>query len=192
MASLLFIHGTGVRNDNYDKTLAVIQKHVPSAVPCYWGDLGAKLHFEGASIPAYSMARAVEIVRNEDTEIVLWRSLVEDPLYELRMLSSISSLEEELAPNQIPPGRALRRKIEQLQSTEKLNDLLETTGLKEVWPKAYQAIVDQLISEPLNADGGEERMAVARAMVASAMVLGEEQGLPMIDGELRAELTQPF
>ena len=24
MASLLFIHGTGVRNDNYDKTLAVI------------------------------------------------------------------------------------------------------------------------------------------------------------------------
>jgi hypothetical protein len=100
MATIVFVHGTGVRKLSYDSTLAVIRNRIEFSLPSYqlkgcdWGDWeGCKLLADGASIPDYDTARAIADPSRgtvepdaADLELSLWRMLYDDPDSELRSL----------------------------------------------------------------------------------------------------------
>lgn len=94
-STFLFVHGTGVRTDDFRRTLLAIKAGVASqwpeaqVLPCAWGDkAGATLACRGVSIPDFSgeppptdEARALE---------VLWELLATDFDFEWRELAGVS------------------------------------------------------------------------------------------------------
>ena len=87
IASVLFVHGTGVRQASYDDSLETVSTELGrvarvTMAPCYWGHLGADLHARGASIPTYDTTRALEGEPNEkdvDYAVELWGVLYRRP-----------------------------------------------------------------------------------------------------------------
>ncbi len=77
MTTVLFVHGTGVRNPEYEETFKLIETTLHLERPdvkverCLWGDeLGTKLNAQGASIPLYDATLALD-EEQEDYSIVL-------------------------------------------------------------------------------------------------------------------------
>src|SRR5437868_11652021 len=103
MSSIVFVHGTGVREKSYRKTFAMIQKRVSRHAPgcnlveCLWGDeFGVKLHLSGKSIPNYTG----KVSEDGNDKVLGWWTLYQDPYCELRSLAA------EGGANQLaPPGR---------------------------------------------------------------------------------------
>jgi hypothetical protein len=65
MATVTFVHGTGVRLDAYDTAFAKVEAALSGRCKvqrCYWGHLGSALHHGGASIPQYDTARALDLL----------------------------------------------------------------------------------------------------------------------------------
>ena len=63
--SVVFVHGTGVREESYNKTFATVRSALAWLQPgaevrgCFWGrEAGAGLALEGASIPGYTDSAA--------------------------------------------------------------------------------------------------------------------------------------
>ncbi|MDM8537412.1 hypothetical protein QUF70_11700, partial [Desulfobacterales bacterium HSG17] len=94
MKTLIYVHGTGTRESDYNVTFELIQKKLKSypdiiAKPCLWGDtLGSQLGADGASIPTYNTSRGINGLDDYDNEVALWELLYCDPLYELKLVSS--------------------------------------------------------------------------------------------------------
>ena len=93
MTTVLFIHGTGVRNPGYEETFQLIEQKLQAERPdlkverCLWGDsLGTKLNAQGASIPLYDATLALDEGEEEDYFVVLWEQLYCDPFYEYRVI----------------------------------------------------------------------------------------------------------
>ncbi len=136
MATLLFVHGTGVRKSDYDTSLARVQKEVRAhnldvtVEPCLWGvPHGVKLNAEGASIPLYDSTLSPGVVVAEVEEIVLWSLLYQDPLYELRVLASAAGTTPESIPGRLKPGEELEERARQLSPDENLRRDLATLGI---------------------------------------------------------------
>ena len=61
MTNVIFVHGTGVRQESYEQSFAQIKKELTkrqpdlNVLPCYWGKFGTQLNAEGASIPEYDV-----------------------------------------------------------------------------------------------------------------------------------------
>ena len=79
MATLLFVHGTGVSKTAFESMLETVKARVSAHIPsldvkaCFWGEkYGAKLHHGGASIPRYADTRGVTEVEPIDEQIAAW------------------------------------------------------------------------------------------------------------------------
>jgi len=204
MTTIVFVHGTGVRQSQYSETFKQIEKelhiHRPDlqVASCLWGDsLGTKLNANGASIPLYDSTLALEQREDEDYEIVLWEQLYQDPLYELRVLSLKSGEESASSPWEEQPGDRLKSRLESLSPSPQLQAKLEEAEIAEVFDEAREVIIRsepynealQKASEPL----GEYCEAVARVIVAQAMVCCEQQEKypPVLtDARLRDEVVE--
>src|SRR4051794_17163208 len=97
LTTVLFVHGTGVRQAAYNRALQQVVEHMaavrPDCVvrPCYWGDeCGAVLHADGASIPVVDGGRAIE-PGERDPSIARWSLLDDDPFAELRVLAAAAA-----------------------------------------------------------------------------------------------------
>jgi hypothetical protein len=179
MPTLLFVHGTGVRQASYGDTLRLISETMGAAAevqPCYWGDLGSRLGASGQSIPAYDSTRSgldleADSIDPQSYPIALWQALLVDPLHELRSLG--------LKPHPVVPafqqtqGQQLIQVGRQLELSEPLRALLLRGGIepatfdtarREVL--ASQALCQAL--EDANEDLDEYRAAIARAWIATA------------------------
>ncbi|MDZ8237744.1 MAG: hypothetical protein RMZ69_11335 [Nostoc sp. ChiQUE01a] len=92
MTTVIFVHGTGIREREYNETFEIIEQKIHAqrpdikVSPCLWGELGAKFNALRASVPLED-ARLALSEEEEDADIVLWGQLYRDPLYELRLLS---------------------------------------------------------------------------------------------------------
>ncbi len=204
MTTVLFVHGTGVRKAHYEETFELIQqtllKERPDlkVEPCLWGDeLGAKLKANGASIPLYDETLAPDEEEQDDYQIVLWEQLYRDPFYELRLLSLKPVDESAVSPFEEQPGDELRSRLARLSPSPQLQAKLEEAGIAEVFEAARKAVSGsnpynqalQKASEPLD----EYREAVARAIVAQAMLYCEQQEKypPVLtDAQLRDEVVE--
>src|SRR4051812_32806894 len=95
MTTLVFVHGTGVRQKSFDATMSAITGQVKAEMPgvavkpCFWGErFGVRFRLGGRSksIPDYDTARGVDDPEPVEKEAAAWAKLLEDPYYELRLL----------------------------------------------------------------------------------------------------------
>lgn len=221
MTTVLFVHGTGVRNPGYEDTFKLIEQKLLAERPdlkverCLWGDsLGTKLNAKGASIPLYDTTLALDEGEKEDYEIVLWEQLYCDPLYELRVLSLKPVEDSAASPFGEQPGDELHSRVESLRIDRFQSPLergehvelspllalqakLEEAGIAQLFDEAREAVIrSEAYQEALQKASdslGEYREAVARAIVAQAMLDCEQQErfFPILtDAELRDEVVE--
>lgn len=204
MATVLFVHGTGVRNPGYEETFKLIEQRLQTERPdlkverCLWGDsLGTKLNAQGASIPLYDATLALDEGEEEDFQIVLWERLYCDPLYELRVLSLKPVNESAGSPFGEQPGDELHSRVERLSLSPELQAKLEQAGIASVFDEARESVIRsnpysqalQTASDELD----EYREAIARAIVATAMFECEQlEKYPpiLINAQLRDEVVK--
>ena len=188
MTSVVFVHGTGVREREYEETFEIIEGkiHVQrpdiNVIGCLWGDeLGTRLNANGASIPRYDETLGLDdVVDSEDEEIVLWAHLYRNPLYELRLLALKPREEMSSNPFEESPGDDLSSRIENLTIEDKLQATLTEAGIIEVFYEAQEEVVrsdayNQALQNVSEASFAEYCNAVARAIVAAAMLKSEQQ-----------------
>jgi hypothetical protein len=193
---VVFVHGTGVREQGWVKSFAVVKQRLlglDSAISvhgCFWGrSEGAELKADGASIPDYAKTGGDDPSSAEE-DLALWAVLYTDPWYEMRLLGDWPADSGELAPGQVPPSALLSEQIENFVPSEELSQLLASYDLRPHFDAACVALgaapefgraADAATEENLN----ELRKAVARALVAFMMVSTEDSGAPPIDGATR-------
>ncbi|MEH2348467.1 MAG: hypothetical protein V7K55_10750 [Nostoc sp.] len=201
MTTVIFVHGTGIREREYNETFQVIEQKIHAqrpdikVAPCLWGALGAKFNNNRASVPLEDATLALS-PGEEDAEIVLWGQLYRDPLYELRLLS-LKPIESG-NPFGEEPGDILQSRVASLTPTSQLQAKLQEAGIAEVFEPAREAIIH---SEPYEralltvseADLSEYYAPIARAIVAQAMFISEqEEKFPPIltDAQLRDDVVE--
>lgn len=205
MATLLFVHGTGVREKDYNKTYesvsAQIAKHLPGVKPqpCLWGKtLGADLHDDGASVPTYDATRVdpaggQEAQRRNDE--VRWRLLYQDPLYELRSLAAIAPLDEEGGAAAALAPEDLRKMLAATTFSPPVAEELRRAGhdVKTLVVRAADLladdpVIDDALASPGLANKQQRGLPLARAFVAAWAVVAQEDALPTLGGSLRERM----
>lgn len=179
MATLIFVHGTGVRSGEYVKTLALVKRKVAAigaldVVGVPWGDtVGVTLLAGGASVPDYRSTggRAVPVERLPDTELEadLLELLFDDPLAELRVLGAKPP--PQLVVGKPLPEEVLARKVAKLGQSETLTALLDSSGLAAEFAAAKERVVDSIefrdALRTADLATADHEQAIARAIVAS-------------------------
>ncbi|MGW8359909.1 hypothetical protein ACWGK1_04960 [Streptomyces wedmorensis] len=205
MTTVLFVHGTGVREPGYTASLERVREGLgplrPEVAvdPCYWGgDAGAALRSNGVSVPGYGTGRGAAETGAPgaeagalDEDVELWGLLYVDPLLELRLVASESAGRAELAPGALPPGEALRSAALSLAGDGELRRLLGGAGIGE----EFAAAVASVLTAPdgrlfLRApDAGAATTELARAFVAEAVRrrVDRDGSAPAFDGTARDE-----
>jgi hypothetical protein len=199
MPTLLFVHGTGVRRESFDATFTIVRQEaaaeLPSlkVAPCFWGEeLGARLQHGGKSVPEYEMTRGIDEPDQLAIEAVLWSALIDDPLFELRLLSQLAGQPAVLPPGARTPGERLHDALRRVATGECRIDL-PLAG----WQDAFTIAVRQLATDrhaadllrALPAKDAESELALARAIAAAAIRNAVERGLPALDGVSRDALV---
>ncbi|AFY34812.1 hypothetical protein [Calothrix sp. PCC 7507] len=203
MTTVIFVHGTGVREREYEETLQIIEQKIHAqrpdiqVAPCLWGDLlGTKFNANGASVPLADATLALFTEETEDPKIILWGQLYTDPLYELRLLS----LKPVEAGNPFgeQPRDIFNSHVQSLTPKPGLEAKLQEAGIAEIFAAAKEDVIrSQPYQEALptisTSDFNEYYGAVARAIVAEAMLISEQQErFPPIltDAQLRDEVVE--
>lgn len=193
-ATLLFVHGTGVRSERFVKLLDVLACGVVEygleleVRGCFWGDAeGAKLHAGGDSIPTYADTGGAPPT-DEEVWRAIWTLLYTDPWYELRLLRHAPT-GGQLPPGQASPPQALIAQVVAFQPSEVLRSRLEKTSLWASFCNGCDAlrVAPELAQAAATAQGDalEHRQAIARALIAYAVVAAEADGLPPVAGHAR-------
>lgn len=198
MTTVLFVHGTGTREESFQAGFRQIHRALRQrrpnveVAPCFWGGtFGVELHAQGASIPGYSARGGLddEVEGGVDPyDVALWGLLYEEPLYELGVIGAGTP------EGQLPGAEAsaLDGRLRALTPGESLRAQLAAAGLEGQWEEARATV---LASEPYRQalrvppEGeGDLPLVVARALVAQAMWLAEreEHDAPaLLDANLR-------
>jgi hypothetical protein len=195
--TMLFVHGTGVRADGYTATLRVIREQAARQglqldVPgCFWGQAeGARLRVGGASIPGYAEAGGAA-PSEADELLALWSVLYTDPWYELRLLRHRPRAGGEVFGQ--PPSVLFRQAVESFAPSPELRASLAGAGLAGYFDAALAGLLaaPELAeaAQTAPADPLEHRGAVARALIAAALVAAMDYGHPGLDGETRDALV---
>lgn len=204
MTTVLFVHGTGVRKDDYQESLEVVTKELKTLRPninvesCLWGDtLGAKLSEKVLSVPNYDSTLSVgDPARPEDYQRALWGMLYQDPLYELQVLALAGRTTNGAIGQDDPPGELLDAQVRRFQPTAALQARLADAGLANTFEAARQAVVDSDAYRDALQSAAEDlapyRAAVARAIIAQAIMLARIQDrypAVLMDADLRDQLV---
>ncbi|MBN3927397.1 hypothetical protein [Nostoc sp. NMS4] len=201
MTTVIFVHGTGIREQEYNETFEIIQQKIHAerpdikVSPCLWGVLGAKFNDNRASVPLEDATLALSD-SEEDADIVLWGQLYRDPLYELRLLS-LKPIESE-NPFGEEPGDVLQSRVASLTPTSQLQAKLQEAGIAEVFEPAREAVIHsepyhQALLRVSESDLSEYYAPIARAIAAQAMFISEQQEkFPPIltDAQLRDNVVE--
>ena len=187
--SLVFVHGTGGRQEAYAETLRQIQEVLDQRslnvklVPCLWGTLGANLNADGASIPTYINAQGGQALSPEEEEIRFWSALYNDPFYEMRLLGLRPLQEEDLIPGKSTPAQELEERVAALAESTKLRKKLHNLGIDQIFEEAFEKIVGpdsrsyRRLLETASSDLSEDYVVIARAIVAASRELCKNQGI---------------
>jgi hypothetical protein len=197
--TLLFVHGTGVREAGYLSTLKLIEQNVQSrdwqisVKGCFWGtSQGARLNLQGASIPGYDDTRRSE-PSAEDELIALWSILYTDPWYELRVLRNMP-LSGPFPFGREPPSTLLDRSIRNFIPSQQLIDLLELANLRDFFDESRETLIrapefrEAVATAPANPL--EHRCAIARALIAHTLRAFEEARHLSVNGALRDTIVE--
>lgn len=181
MATVLFVHGTGVRQEGYRATVERmtrgLQAQVPGAQiePCLWGtEVGATLACGGRSIPDFGGVKPQE--PDAEATRLLWELLGMDATYELRELAArpagVGPMDATVA--------ALPAQIEALTTDPAVEAALPPEVPRELWHQAVQQVRDA----PTLLAGARAARRVDTALreaAARACVAGLQAGLRQIE-----------
>jgi hypothetical protein len=202
MTTVIFVHGTGIREPEYQETFKIIEEKIHAqrpeirVAPCLWGvEFGARFNDNRASVPLEDATLALS-QGEEDADIVLWGQLYRDPLYELRLLS-LKPIESG-NPFGEEPGDVLQSRVASLTPGSQLQAKLQEAGISEVFEQAREAVIrsepyHQALLTVSESDLSEYYAPIARAVVAQAMFISEQQEkFPPIltDAQLRDEVVE--
>jgi hypothetical protein len=197
---LLFIHGTGVREDGYKASFALIERQLEKyaskigVAPCRWGEkVGARLNFDGASIPTYGESRGVGVSEDAKNQ-AMWNLLLQDPSFELAMLSGAQGEEGSRPPEAAAETETLLDNFHELPKSKELKAQVAALGLDHHWPGVVAAIEKtpgfDVAKDSPQAGGLSHHHALARSVVAALEKASLESGGPTLDAVARDELTQ--
>lgn len=184
MTRLFFVHGTGVRRAGYEQTLSDIKKGLAKAgrgdievAGVSWGEqAGVKVTAQLIEQMLPPGAAKGEAPTDPEREAALWATLMDDPLFELRVVALRPREPTEMLPGQPLPSEAFKRKLRNLA-------LSDAPLPGEVAPEALRAAADWLAdgegspvaTEAATAAGSENDPALieaaARALVAYALAI---------------------
>lgn len=203
MPTILYIHGTGVRQPGHGRTYGVIEKAIRASLPgwipadYFWAeDAGVQLHKQGDSIPKYDDTRSIGPSQDEEAaERESWRLLSSDPLWELGMLGLTGTQEaasDELALGEEAAEESLADRLAGLKASAELRELIAQNALDEVWNPAFEFVTcseEFLVAagNPALAEG-DVVSATARAIVACAISYAAAQGAPVPPAAARKAL----
>lgn len=186
MTTLLFVHGTSVRETAYLETLSKLRDaaagaHAPWTVRgCFWG---AEL---GVSVVADT---TVDEDPAENEDLQSWALLYSDPFYELRLLQlrprelSVHQFEADFMSDVIEykPSAETRSLFESAGMATALDDAVATVARSQ----ELRAAATTASAEPL-----EHRESVARAIIAVAISERLPEGRPTVTGTTRDMLCE--
>ncbi|MEH2296414.1 hypothetical protein [Nostoc sp.] len=201
MTTVIFVHGTGIREREYNETFEIIEQKIHAQRPdikvarCLWGALGAKFNDNRASVPLEDATLALS-ESEEDPDILLWQQLYRDPLYELRLLS-LKPIESG-NPFGEESGDILQSRVASFTPASQLQAKLQEAGIAEIFEQAREAVIrsepyDQALLRVSESDLSEYYAPIARAIAAQAMFLSEQQEkFPPIltDAQLRDNVVE--
>jgi hypothetical protein len=183
--TLLFIHGTGVRQDGYDQSIALLRKGFARAGltievdgVCWGPRLGVNV--DAAAIEQVlppTLTKATEIGPEDmGVRAALWAELLRDPLLELRMASMrppAGGKQNAALPGVEPPDIALTNRL--IEFERAVQDPLPGEVKAEVMRRAAQWLVKQSLLKSAAAAAGDASdadllQAVGRAIVAKALI----------------------
>jgi pimeloyl-ACP methyl ester carboxylesterase len=196
---VLFVHGTGVRKAGYDASFAVISRqlaiHASEAIPveCLWGEkVGAKLNYDGASIPTYGETRGAGVSPAREMQ-AMWSLLLQDPSFELAMLSGPQAEAKAVPPNTAQSVQILLDNFVALRTSQDLEKELIAMALDGFWPRVQDDLIrtDGFRNARFSPSAGKppHRLALARAVVASLIKASLEVGGPALNSSARDRLT---
>jgi hypothetical protein len=207
MPSLIYVHGTGVREPEYSNAYKLIEKKIRSSLPgwrpvgCFWGEeYGAKFHMDGGSIPNYATARAIgDALDERDESLILWQLLYSDPCYELFLIKTMSE-EEDQEPNFDRSSSSSRTERERLvkeivgfRPSKALESMIEQSDLAPFWSEAFLYITeseDFKVASSTNIQDNQLIGIVTRAITAQIIVMADKQGVPAPGGDIRDALVK--
>lgn len=189
MLTVVLVHGTGVRNPRYTAEFGRFRDRLlrmradVAAVPCYWGgEHGSALRANGVTIPDRESTRwlGASGVLDEDEDIALWAILEADPLFELGLLAEAGEEDDspKLATNQESPGVALAARASTVPAALKGAGAVEAAFPGRVLADAVDEVLGSAEAsaamDRTGERGGEVPAALARAIVAQAMLLTQD------------------
>jgi hypothetical protein len=208
MSTLIVVHGTGVREDAYNKTIEVVhgkladlnRERAPERKirlkECFWGKKhGVDLNLKGDSIPDYHPGQGFLLLPSatskQELDLLLWGALARDPLYELRELARQDR--EKTGFTQKRLGPALLKQFETFTSSPQLTNLLQQNGLGQYYlqtltelrtHEVFRATITAITRQPQ-----EVAPELARALLATSMARASLAGLPAISRQARDGLA---
>lgn len=186
MPTVVFIHGTGVREPGFSALAARFAAGLTGlrdglrVVPYYWGDrYGATLAEGGACLPPeHGTTRALAGTDAADDDTAVWAALYADPDTELRLAASGAGPVTELPPGSAPADQKIRAQLATLAAQG--DDLAAELG-----PGLARAAAD-LAAHPLLAaaaaalDADDLAHLLARALVARVITAALDTDFPVV------------
>ncbi|MBC8164686.1 MAG: hypothetical protein H7Y20_02305 [Bryobacteraceae bacterium] len=199
MATVLFVHGTGVRKASYLEAFALIRNAFHDHAifhdlqPCLWGDdLGSKAPLD--SVPGLVPPGNSPAIVSEQQELARWDLLYGDPLFELRLLKNRPRTGPALPPTAPRPDIALWERLAVYRPTPVVLTFLQRWKIDQDWHDAWNAVVVDdksafTILHQSPGEIGEPGQAVARAVVAGLIIRALADERPLLDAKHRDELV---
>ncbi|MFE1438870.1 hypothetical protein [Streptomyces sp. NPDC058739] len=193
MVTVLFVHGTGVREFSDGAALKRVRAEIAARHPevrveaCDWGAaLGTYLREGGASIPGFveQGGRGPAAPAGEDEEIARWALLYADPFAELELLAlTAPAAGAPFVPGGLAPGDRLLLMLEGLADRQDVVSAWTDAALGLSLAEAAAAVASAGALRRAAARAAEvvalPRLA-ARALVAYALAREDAPGCPAV------------
>lgn len=190
--TLIFVHGTGVRLKQYQKTFVAACDRAQESgidrqlVECEWGDaLGIEL--PTLSLPGEPSAD--EKQRRSEAELQ-WSYLDSEPFFELRLLAADGNALPASRFGQKPAHEVFWERVVAYKPSIEMEALLERGHAASQWPAVWNSIINgsPIAKQAVYASGddtADAAMALARALFAELNVQVQTQGLPALGAMFR-------
>ena len=213
MPTILFIHGTGVREPSFSRTFRVVKAKLLAVNSdwkverCYWGEKFGVQLTEVKTVPRERVEvdnseRAAGEASDAELNVTVWQMLYADPFFELRWIASSNANSdgdeewEAPAPGEALVGTTVRKQLDDFTQSPELESALRDCSLvDDESPDLFAQSLETLrqadvVDAALGTNNPELPFAVVRALLALTIANAVEHGAPAPSDIQRAKLVE--